>query len=269
MQTARYIEGQTGSIDPADRGLAYGDGLFETMAIRGGRIRFLDYRLERLAKGCERLRIAMPDRQELEQRVQSASGSLDHGTIKLILTRGSGPRGYSPPEQTVPTIVLFADADSVRHAPAVSVAALRTPLSENSVLAGIKHLCRLEQVLGRLELSRLEADEGLMATTTGAVIGGTSRNVFAVFGGTIRTPDLEQAGIEGIMRRAVLEAAPAAGYVPEIARLSLEALRAADEVFLTNALVGIQSVARLDDLVFDRFPAAKRLRTVLGLERAD
>jgi branched-subunit amino acid aminotransferase/4-amino-4-deoxychorismate lyase len=107
-----------------------------------------------------------------------------------------------------------------------------------------------------------------MLSTSGAVIGGTSRNLFAVFGNTLKTPDLTLAGIRGVMRRAVLEQAAGVGYALEVTRLSSADLRAADEIFMTNALVGIQSVTRLDDRFFAGFETAVRLRKVLGLDDA-
>jgi 4-amino-4-deoxychorismate lyase len=268
VRKARYIDGQTGRIDPADRGLAYGDGLFETIAIRRGLVRYLDFHLERLAAGCARLHIDCPPKAELEGKIRQAAGVFERGTIKLILTRGTGPRGYAPPRPATPTIILLADPDERRFESALAVVTLRTRLSEHEVLAGIKHLCRLEQVLGRLELDQLDADEGLMATTRGTVIGGTSRNLFAVFGSEIKTPDLTLAGIEGVMRRAVLAGAAEAGYKADVTVLSEADLRAADEIFMTNALVGIQSVTRLDERPLDRFSAAQQLRFVLGLDNA-
>jgi 4-amino-4-deoxychorismate lyase len=265
VPTARYIRGQTASVDATDRGLAYGDGLFETMALRAGGIRYFGYHLERLAEGCERLAIPFPDRGELEREIEAVAGGLERGTIKLILTRGPGIRGYAPPKTRAPTVVLFADPAAAPAPPELTVATLKMRLGENASLAGIKHLCRLEQVLGRLELSRLEADEGLMLSTSGMVIGGTSRNLFAVHGRALKTPDLGLAGIRGVMRRAVLEHAAEAGYAPEESRLTAADLGTADEIFMTNALVGIQSVSRLDARRLVKFEAAERMRAMLDL----
>jgi len=261
----RYVIGPEGSVDASDRGLAYGDGLFETMAVSKGAIRRLDYHLDRLRAGCARLALPLPDTAELASRVATVAAGIGHGYVKLILTRGAGARGYTPPPDPVPTVIISA-GESPAAPSELRLATLRLRLGENAKLAGIKHLCRLEQVLGRVELESLDADEGLMLSTSGAVIGGTSRNLFAVCGRRLVTPELSRAGIEGVMRRSVLEASARLGIEAEAARLAPTDLVAADELFMTNALVGIQSVRRLDQTAFASRAMAARLRAALGLD---
>jgi 4-amino-4-deoxychorismate lyase len=260
----RYIIGPGSCIDTSDRGLAYGDGLFETMSLRRGRILRFELHLDRLLSGCERLGIPPPERAELEARLALAREGVDRGTVKLILTRGTGPRGYAPPAAPEPTaIVMVAETD--RAAPSeIGVATLRLRLGENEDLAGIKHLCRLEQVLGQLELRGLDADEGVMLSTSGAVIGGTSRNLFAVFGDRVVTPAVSRAGIAGVMRRAVLDRCAALGIEAAETHLEPDDLCRADELFMTNALVGIQSVAHLDGRVIGHRAMAARLRAAVA-----
>jgi 4-amino-4-deoxychorismate lyase len=259
----RYIIGLEGSIDPADRGIAYGDGLFETMLLDAGIVQRLELHLARLASGCNRLELPMPDRPELEQKIAQASDGIDRGSLKLILTRGPGPRGYLPPASPEPTVILLAEPRAQEPAYEIRVATLKSRVGENEALAGIKHLNRLEQVLARLELSHLDADEGLMLSTRGIVIGGTSRNLFAVFGDSIRTPVVDRAGIAGVMRRAVLELCATSDITIDQRELLPQDLHGADEVFMTNALVGIQSVTRLDQTVFSSQAMAARLREAL------
>jgi 4-amino-4-deoxychorismate lyase len=114
-------------------------------------------------------------------------------------------------------------------------------------------------------LKRLEADEGLMLITSGSVIGGTSRNLFAVYGDRVETPAVDRAGIAGVMRRAVLEQCAALGIEGIEAGIEPAALERADELFMTNALVGIQSVTRLDRRAFGSQAMASRLRAALEL----
>ena len=261
-----YVIGTDGAIDPADRGLAYGDGLFETMAVRGGVVLRLDMHLDRLRSGCARLAIDAPDLHELRQKIDSAVADTGRGTLKLILTRGSGPRGYTPPASPVLTVAIQAIADKSPIAAAIAVVTLDERLAENEKLAGIKHLCRLEQVLGRLELKDRVADEGLMLSTSGDVIGGTSRNLFAVIGQRIVTPDLSRAGIAGVMRRAVLEQAETLGIESEVRAMRLNEISQADEIFMTNALVGIQTVARFDGVPVGSRGMAGRLSAALESE---
>jgi 4-amino-4-deoxychorismate lyase len=262
---ARYIIGTEGRVDSTDRGIAYGDGLFETMLLRDASVQRLALHLDRLAVGCERLALPMPDRVELESQIAAAADGIDRGSLKLILTRGNGPRGYSPPASPTPTVILLAEAGSGSAPAELTLATLRQRLGENEKLAGIKHLNRLEQVLGRLELSELDADEGLMLSANGSVIGGTSRNLFAVFGDTIRTPSVSRAGIAGVMRRTVIEQCRQMSVACISDDIQPETLLEADELFMTNALVGIQSVARLDQTGFSSRATATRLSRALGL----
>jgi 4-amino-4-deoxychorismate lyase len=261
----RYIIGPEGHVDPADRGLAYGDGLFETMALRGGQLQRLGFHLDRLRIGCDRLKLPLPETAALEAKLATVSAGIIRGHVKLILTRGTGPRGYLPPPAPVPTVILSAAASSGATRLELSLASLRQRLGENTELAGIKHLCRLEQVLGRLELESLDADEGMMLSTSGHVIGGTSRNLFAVFGQRVVTPELSRAGICGVMRRSVLEQCQTLGFpIAETTISPLELCRA-DEIFMTNALVGIQSVTRFDGTAITSQAIAAQLRVALGL----
>lgn len=265
----RYVLAPDGRVDPADRGLAYGDGIFETMAVREGAIERLELHLDRLRWGAERLRLPLPERAALERGLNSACTEVRRGALKLILTRGSGPRGYAPPRHPEPMIVLAASHRDSPLPMEISVATLKQRLSENESLAGVKHLCRLEQVLGQLELGECDADEGLMLSTSGNVIGGTSRNLFAVIGRRLVTPVLRRAGIRGVMRQAVLEQSAALGLVVEEAELLPADIAAASELFMTNALVGVQSVSRVDGRRYASREIAERLRDALGLEQDD
>jgi 4-amino-4-deoxychorismate lyase len=260
---ARYIIGLQRSIDPTDRGLAYGDGLFETMALRAGIVRRLELHLDRLSSGCDRLELPLPDRPELERKIAEAAAGIDRGCLKLILTRGTGPRGYLPPASPDPTVILLAEPQAEVPASEIRVATLNSRVGENESLAGIKHLNRLEQVLARLELSHLDADEGLMLSTRGIVVGGTSRNLFAVFGDSIATPATDRAGIAGVMRRTVLERCAELNIPASQRELLPQDLHDADELFMTNALVGIQSVTGLDDTEFAAQTIASRLRQAI------
>jgi 4-amino-4-deoxychorismate lyase len=260
----RYVIGPDGTVDMADRGLAYGDGLFETMAISHGQIRHYPLHRDRLVSGCSRLGLPIPGAEELETAIRSTTAGIERGSLKLILTRGSGPRGYAPPQDPAPVLLLTAQASTDRPAPHISVVRLRQQLAESETLAGIKHLCRLEQVLGQQELGQRDADEGLMLSTRGNVVGGTSRNLFAVLNGKLVTPDLSRSGILGVMRRAVIARCAELGISCVERDILPDELAAADELFMTNALVGIQSVIALDAVTFAPGPLSARLRAEPG-----
>jgi 4-amino-4-deoxychorismate lyase len=250
--TTWLVNGQRhGMVTPEDRGLAYGDGLFETIALRAGDFRFLDYHFERLALGCRRLGLPSPDGQLLREELHTAAAGAVHGTAKVVITRGSGPRGYAPPPAPVPTrIVGVTPASAGPPGGAwhrgIRVRFCATVLGENPALAGLKTLNRLEQVLARAEWDLPAVAEGLMMTAGGEVICGTSSNLFLVSGGNLLTPVLDRSGVSGVMRRVVMEAADEAGLAVREARLGRVDVDAAEELFMTNSLRGIAPVIALE-----------------------
>ncbi len=265
-QSVEFLDGSTGRLDPTDRGLAYGDGLFETMLAADGRIHWLDYHLDRLLRGCARLGFPQPDRRELSERLTAAAPPEGRAVVKLILTRGSGARGYEPPLaphcRAIVQVGEAADFAAVQ-AP-VDACTLDLRLGENEALAGIKHLCRIEQVLARVELSRRGYEEGILLNRSGSVVGCTSANIFAVTGVKLLTPEIVTAGIDGVMKRVVMESAPLVGLdIAEVA-LAPEALREADEAFLTNAVVGVRRIASVDGFAIGKDRIVSRLRSVIA-----
>lgn len=269
MQQVSLVNGRPGSVDPRDRGLAYGDGVFETMACRDGRIRWLDYHLDRLLLGCGRLAIPAPDRDLLRDEIRAHCPPGEPAVVKLIVTRGVGPRGYPIPEPAEPTRILTIGpwprlaADDYTRGIAVRTCALR--LGENPQLAGLKHLCRLEQVLAQMEIHGTAAQEGLVRSSSGYVVGGISSNVFAVRAGTLLTPRLHRCGVGGVMRRVVLEHAGEVGLAAREADLLPADLAEADEVFMTNAVFGIKPVRELDGRTFPVGPKTRELIELLGV----
>ncbi len=244
------VNGRATGVDPADRGLAYGDGLFETMAAIDGQVRRLEFHLERLTHGCRRLAIPLPDTAALRHELATHCPPAGRAVVKLIVTRGPAGRGYRPPEHAAPTRIVgffaWPDYPASNYEHGIEVQTLQIRLGENPQLAGLKHLNRLEQVLAQAELARADAQEGLLLDTSDNVVSCTSSNVFAVQGEALVTPDLSRCGVRGVMRRAVLEAAGDVGLEPVERNLSLGEFIAASEIFVTNALFEIWPVARLD-----------------------
>jgi 4-amino-4-deoxychorismate lyase len=272
VNTLWLVNGQSTGIDPADRGLAYGDGLFETMAASEGRIRWLDLHLDRLEEGCRRLEIPAPSRSLVTREIEACCPRNGRVVVKLIVTRGPGARGYSPPESPTPTRVLaiapWPDYPESYYRDGITIRTCRLRLGENPALAGIKHLCRLEQVLAQLELRGQAVQQGLMLDASGSVAQGTSGNIFIVAGGELVTPSLARCGIKGVMRRVVLEASRALDLRAEEGEVVPADLLGADEVFMTNALFGIWPVTELDGRRFPVGPTTERLMAHLGYGRA-
>jgi 4-amino-4-deoxychorismate lyase len=268
VDTNWLVNGEATAVDPADRGLAYGDGLFETMAADGGEIRWLAYHLQRLAAGCAVLGFPAPApaliRGDIERLVPQSGACV----VKLIVTRGVGVRGYRPPAVPRPTRLLGVgprpDAPPECYTQGIAVQTCRLRLGENPALAGLKHLNRLEQVLAQMELAGSGVDEGLLLDCSGFVVGGTTCNLFAVVGGEIVTPSIERCGVRGVMRRAVIESCAALGRPVRVTDMPLAACYDAEELFVTNAVFGIRPVRRLDSCVFGVGETTRQLQSRLG-----
>jgi 4-amino-4-deoxychorismate lyase len=269
-----WVNGRAGSrIDASDRGLQYGDGLFETMLVRRRRIRLLDYHLERLVQGCRRLQIEGPSALVLRREAVARARQRSEGVLKLLLTRGKGSRGYRPTGQESCTRVfslhrLGPSAAAAREPARVRVCSTRLGL--NPALAGLKTLNRLESVMARTEWSDERVWEGLMLDLEGNVVSGTMSNVFLRRGSTLMTPSLDRCGVAGVMRRWVLEQSARLRLRVWQGRMPLEAIRDAEEMFMTNAVAGIVSVGRIERgraaIHLEQRETAEQLRTWLERE---
>lgn len=248
-----------------DRGLAYGDGLFETIAVKAGAPVLLDRHLHRLEQSC--LRLAIPlDTASLRLEMMRFAAQLDSGVMKLILTRGDGQRGYAPAPDCQPRRILQAGpapAWPVRHAEqGVRLYPCTTRLAEQPLLAGLKHLNRLEQVLARAEWHDSEHAEGLMRDTSGRLIEGVYSNLFLVREGRLLTPDLSRCGVAGVMRAELLDQADRLRIDTDICDLSLDDLEQADEVFVCNSLYGVWPVHGFERLNWSIGPLTRKLQGI-------
>lgn len=260
------------NVSVRDRGVQYGDGLFETLAIHEGVPRHWDRHLARLVRGCQRLLFPSPDGELLLSEVTQVCAQVQRGVLKLILTRGTGPRGYRVAERVTPTRILatypwpqFPDG---YYQDGVTARICSTRLGHNPVLAGIKHLNRLEQVLARNEWNDPEIAEGIMLDLEGRVIEGTMSNLFLVHGNALATPDLSACGIRGIMRELILERSEDLGISPHIRPIGLDEVYAAQEAFLCNTVIGIWPIRCLRngrEHTFRRPEVTRRLMDSIGL----
>src|SRR5690606_24709350 len=240
-RAAVFINGERRSALPAaDRGLAYGDGLFETMRLEKGAIPFWSLHRQRLLAGCERLRIELGP-QRLEEELDLVLSSLSASeplprVVKLVVTRGQGGRGYMPAADLRPTTVFQVSAleiDPTLNSAGVSALICDHRLPDNTALAGIKHLNRLDQVLAAMEWREGGWQEGLLLDNRGFLVEACSRNLFLVKGSKVLTPSLTHAGVAGILREQIITSyAAALGLAVEEAGLTVEDLLQADEAFL-------------------------------------
>lgn len=268
-EAAIWVDGRATDAVPAnDRGLAFGDGVFETIGVRGGEPEHLDRHLERLAEGMTRLGIRPIPAGPLKEEALAISAGSPRAVLKIIVTRGSGGRGYAPGASQRPRRILVLGPWRGRPEPeyeqGAAVRWCETRLALNPALAGIKHLNRLEQVLARLEWDDADIAEGLVRDTEGRVVEATAANLFLVEQGRLVTPDLSQCGVAGIMRALVMESARRDGLQVLCETVRPDRVDSADELFLTNSLIGVLPVRRLDRQSFPVGPVTRRLMEYLS-----
>jgi 4-amino-4-deoxychorismate lyase len=255
-------------VSPFDRAVHFGDGLFETIACRRGRPRFLSLHLERLQLGCGRLGVDAGDLEDIRTEVRALAREVDAAIVKVVLTRGAAlARGYGVTGREKATRITFRYAwpQETRTESQVGVRARTATLrlGENPALAGLKHCNRLEQVLARREWTDPGIAEALVFSSSGKLVSGTMSNVFIVEGSTLRTPRVDVCGVAGVMRRVVLREAARDGISVHEDVLGAEQLQKADEVFLTNARIGIWPLCALDSRVLQPGPVTRRLQQIL------
>lgn len=238
------------SVSVLDRGLAYGDGIFRTLRTQAGQPLWWRDHYAKLVADCAALDLKCPDEAGLHLEVRRVAEA-GESVVKIILTRGTGARGYAPPASLAGTRVVMASPvpphaqTGAMMAIAARWCALR--LAPQPALAGIKHLNRLENVMARLEWDDPAIFEGLLRDNNGWVIGGVMSNLFWAKDGELFTPDLSQCGVAGVARTRLLRGAARKGIRTNIGRFHPDAILAADEVMLCNSVMGVRRVARLDD----------------------
>jgi 4-amino-4-deoxychorismate lyase len=253
------------ALQAGERGFHYGDGVFETALVRDARVRFLDDHLSRLTRGCKSLGIQVPRRAALQADIERLSAHCAAGVLKIIVSRGTGTRGYRPDTHAhEPTrfVAMYPAPPSMPRRP-IRLRWCETRLGRNARLAGIKHLNRLEQVLAQSEWRDDRIGEGLMLDTEGELVGGTASNVFLLRDGVLATPDLRFCGVQGVMRAQVLRAAVELGITVVEEPLWPHDLECASEVFVTNAVRGIRAACELGSLRWCETTVARRLREAL------
>jgi 4-amino-4-deoxychorismate lyase len=225
-----------------DRGVAYGDGLFETVLLRDGEPQLWSRHLARLERGCHVLGLPLPPRAEIERPLQEATSGLQ--VLKLILTRGSGGRGYRPPTPPSPRLRWWLSPfvppfDQWRDG--IRIRQCRLRLGIQPALAGIKHLNRLENVLARAEWSDPDIAEGLLCDSEGRLVEATCMNLVWRRQGRLETPRLDRCGVAGTLRDALRARLP----IHEV-EADAEVLEGVEALWLGNSLQGLLPVTRLD-----------------------
>lgn len=256
------------AVDYADRGLHYGDGLFETIAVKNGTPLFLQQHFQRLQQGCKRLLLPAPDITVLKTEAAQLVRGSDTAVLKLIITRGTGARGYRQPEQIRPTRLFslhpFPCYPASYAQAGIKVRYCTTRLGLNPGLAGIKHLNRLEQVMARAEWNNSDIQEGLMQDVNGNIIAGTSSNFFLIKDRILYTPSITNCGVNGILRRVIIALAKQNDIPVMVKNISKQEVAAADELLLSNSIIGIWPIKQLAGQRYPKGEISSKLQTWLA-----
>jgi 4-amino-4-deoxychorismate lyase len=228
-----------------DRALQYGDGLFETIAVRDGKLRLFDLHIARLRRGCDVLRLDMPDAHQLQREAELAITHTGNETsdciVKILVSAAGGRRGYgraSTQSNVRLGVYQSRPCEADAYDLGVNAVLCETRLAVSSATAGLKTVARLEQVMGRSECLRSQAFEGLMLDADGRLICGTMSNVFIVSENALLTPYLGRCGVAGVMREFAIDVFQKHGIDVSIRDIAVEELWQSDEVFVTNSQFG-------------------------------
>lgn len=248
-----------------DRGFQYGDGLFETIAIYKSRPLCWEEHIERLIYGCKCLKIKTPNKKTLKQELIFLSKGFKRAIIKIIVTRGINERGYGFSKNIFSNRVLiiypWLEYSRVKHGVNLGLCSMR--LSHNKVLAGVKSLNRLEQVMARSEWNDSSIHEGLVMDTSDNIIEGTMSNLFYIKNNILFTPKLNLCGIKGVIRRKIIENSKISGFEIKIKKTSLKQLLNADEIFVCNSVIGIWPVKKILKQKFSIGKFTKKIKKIL------
>lgn len=265
-------DAETPALRTDDRGLLLGDGLFETLAVRNGRPVFLAEHWRRLAESARELAIPLPfEAETLRSAIAdlAAANGLSEASVRITLTRGPGPRGLSPPADPEPT--LFITAAPLGPPPlswsAVTVSIRR---NESSPLSRLKSLNYGDMILARREANAAGADEAILLNGQGGLCCASIANLFLWFGSELVTAAPSDGVLPGIARAKLLTLAAARGIEIHESAPALDEMRRASGAFLSNSLMGVVPLTRIDAIEFPVPAATLDLQDALReLERED
>lgn len=259
------------TIPVADRGFAYGDGVFRTLRAEKGEPLHWRKQFNKLADDCARLNIPCPPATILLPEVRATAQPYERAVVRITVTRGSGLRGYAPPVPSTPLRVVDVAAQAPQPdvvASGISAHLCQLRLASQPVLAGVKHLNRLENVLARAEWTTPGILEGVLLDQQDLVIGGTMSNLFIAEGRRLYTPLLDRCGVAGVTRSRVMALAAKAGVACHAEHLPLQRVLEADEVFFVNSVIALWPLARLDKRTWKPGMMARDMAQALAAEDA-
>ena len=267
-----FVNGQAAAgISVHDRGLTYGQTLFETVAIQAGQPLLMKQHFQRLSQGCQRLSIPL-NLAVLKREIKSACAtafkktSADRAVMRLTVSMGEGGRGYQNPDQPKPLRILsfsnYPDIPKSNWESGIVLGKARIRLAHQPDLAGLKHGNRLEQIIARSQWDEAW-QEAILLDQNDYVIEATQANIFTLKNNILKTPDLKKCGVAGVMRDYILRNAARLGVIPQTDDLTVSDLELADAVFVCNSLIGAWPVKQFYRREYDNFELYKKLQKLL------
>lgn len=244
-----------------ERGLHYGDGLFETLLKIDGNVPYWEAHYQRLLKGCKQLHLLLPNRDWLQNKWIETTKDDDTCVVKIIVTRGIGGRGLNLPDSDQSSVFVLTYPYTAPSTEPLKLSVSNTRLPINPNLAGLKHLNRLDYVLATIELgNKQNKDEAILCDTDEFIVEGIINNLFFSKDGNIYTPDLAFAGVKGIMRAKIIEHLGKEGIQVHVDRFDLEQLLEADECFFCNSVQGVRPIGSIDNHHFKTGTVTQSMR---------
>lgn len=267
LLNGKFVPEEQAVVSVFDRGFLYGDGLFETIRVSNGRLFRWPQHLARLQRGADFLKFRLPHPGDQlatwAQELAHANG-LSDCLLRLNLSRGTGPRGYSPRGADSPTLVMtthpLAEANPQKP-PIWSIMTSSVRLPAGDPLANFKTSNKLAQILARSEADALGANEALLINTNGHVVEASGSNLFWIQRQRICTPSIGAGILPGVTREVVFEIARNLGYEIVEAEIAPPQLKEAEGIFLSVTSAGIIECDRLDGAALTRSPLSGKLQT--------
>ena len=270
MDSIAIINGKEQSnISIFNRNFQYGDGLFETCVVNNNQILFWEKHLSRLDIGCRKLKIKNIEEEIWLKDIKKALSltSKKNCVLKLILSRGNSQRGYSYSDDILPVrVVIVSEMKNVQAKESFSLEYASSGYHSNPNLAGIKHCNRIEQILARSSLKR---DEAIMLDENQNIISVTQGNIYFIFGQSLVTPKLDRCGVIGSRRSLILELAESIELNVEQGNVSMNDAKKADEAFISNSIMGIQSVNSIEEYQLTKRLVTKQIKIAFELATQD
>ncbi|MBX2850095.1 MAG: aminodeoxychorismate lyase [Acidiferrobacterales bacterium] len=251
-----------GQISIFDRGLMYGQSLFETMVCEQQGVLLFEAHLDRLQRGCNTLGIDL-NITLLKDEISAAAEHVSNtAVLRASVTMGEGGRGYKNPDQPKPNRIVslheYPDYPTAYYHDGIELGVADMRLAAQPYLAGLKHGNRLEQLIARAQW-QVDWQEALLLDMQDNLIEATQSNVFIVVDGELLTPDLSQSGVAGVMRNFILQNSKEIGVDCRIVPLSIADIESADEVIVCNSVIGLWPVKQFQQTAFGDFQISQKL----------